>query len=106
MWDECGPWALGSLPRLRRETLRSVGGGASKGSAAHGWEGQRWTLSRVKTVIGRRFHLACTIKGVRNLLLSYGWFCRVPVRRTMEREDEAVASWVKEVWPYTEGFRP
>ncbi|MFE5550241.1 winged helix-turn-helix domain-containing protein, partial [Streptomyces sp. NPDC056534] len=37
--------------------------------AAHGWEDQRWTLSRVKTVIGRRFHLTCTIQGVRRLLV-------------------------------------
>ncbi|GAA5204935.1 hypothetical protein GCM10023323_10180 [Streptomyces thinghirensis] len=27
------------------------------GSAARGWEGQRWMLARVKTLIGRRFRL-------------------------------------------------
>ncbi|MFD3621562.1 hypothetical protein ACFWWT_41475 [Streptomyces sp. NPDC058676] len=32
-----------------------------KGLAAHGWEDQRWTLERVKTVIGRRFQLTYTI---------------------------------------------
>ncbi|MFD7834444.1 hypothetical protein [Streptomyces sp. NPDC059761] len=26
-------------------------------SDAHGWEEQRWTLARIKTEIGRRFHL-------------------------------------------------
>ncbi|MFI8434661.1 winged helix-turn-helix domain-containing protein [Streptomyces sp. NPDC079020] len=39
----------------------------AKASASHGWEDQRWTLSRVKTVIGRRFHLTYTIQGVRKL---------------------------------------
>lgn len=32
---------------------------------AHGWPDQRWTLARVKTVIGRRFHKSYTIQGVR-----------------------------------------
>ncbi|BET45237.1 hypothetical protein RGQ21_02190 [Kitasatospora aureofaciens] len=40
-----------------------------KGPAARGWEDQCWTLSRVKTVIGRRFSLTYTIQGVRKLLV-------------------------------------
>ncbi|MFJ9034672.1 winged helix-turn-helix domain-containing protein [Streptomyces sp. NPDC102274] len=34
-----------------------------------------------------------------------GWSCQVPARRAMERDDEAVAGWVKEVWPCAEGSR-
>ncbi|MEU3657120.1 winged helix-turn-helix domain-containing protein [Streptomyces sp. NPDC032161] len=64
-----------------------------KGPAAHGWEDQRWTLSRVKTVIGRRFHLTRTVRGVRRLLVRNGWSCQVPARRAMGRDDEAVAGW-------------
>ncbi len=30
----------------------------AKGPAAHGFDDQRWTLARIKTVIGRRFHLS------------------------------------------------
>ncbi|MFC8015410.1 winged helix-turn-helix domain-containing protein [Streptomyces cinereoruber] len=54
----------------------------AKGPTAPGWEDQRWTLSRVKTVIGRRFHLN-TIQGVRKLLVRNGWTCQVPARRAM-----------------------
>lgn len=85
----------------QRSAIRSAGGGA--GPAAHGWEDQRWTLARVKTVIGRRFHLTYTIQGVRKLLVRNGWSCQVPARRAMERDDDAVAGWVKEVWPRAEG---
>ncbi len=77
----------------------------AKGPAAHGRQDQRWTLSRVKTVIARRFHQTCTIQGVRKLLVRHGWSCQVPARRAMERDDEVVAGWVKEVWPCAEGSR-
>ncbi|MFE0420777.1 winged helix-turn-helix domain-containing protein, partial [Streptomyces tendae] len=47
-------------------------------------EDQRWTLSRVKTVIGRHFDLACTVQGARKLLVRNGWSCQVPARRAVE----------------------
>lgn len=75
---------------------RTAGSGADQGAAAHGWEDQRWTLSRVTTVIGRRCHLTSTVQGVRKLLVRNGWSCQVPVRRAMERDDDAVAGGVKE----------
>ncbi|MFD9429146.1 MULTISPECIES: winged helix-turn-helix domain-containing protein [unclassified Streptomyces] len=94
-----------SLPRLNDEQFARLERELAKGPAAHGWEDQRWTLNRVKTVIGRRFHLTYTIQGVRKLLLRNGWSCQVPARRAMDRDDDAVAGWVKEVWPCAEGSR-
>ncbi|MEU0626868.1 winged helix-turn-helix domain-containing protein [Streptomyces sp. NPDC005989] len=55
--------------------------------------------------IGRRFHLTYTIQGVRKLLVRNGWSCQVPARRAIERDDDAVAGWVKEVWPCAEDSR-
>ncbi|MFG2334911.1 substrate-binding domain-containing protein [Streptomyces sp. NPDC048604] len=57
MWDEGGPRALrsqgqASLPRLSEKQLAQLEAELANGPAAHGWEDQRWTLSRVKTVIG------------------------------------------------------
>ncbi|MFJ5737807.1 winged helix-turn-helix domain-containing protein [Streptomyces microflavus] len=46
-----------------------------------------------------------TIQGVRKLLVRNGWSCQVPARRAMERDDDAVAGWVKDVWPRAEGWR-
>ncbi|MFF9654225.1 transposase [Streptomyces sp. NPDC014622] len=110
MWDEGGLRALrsqgpASLPRLSGKQFAQLEAELAKGPVAHGWEDQGWTLARVKTVIGRRFHLAYTIQGVRKLLVRNGWSCQVPARRAMERDDEAVAGWVKEVWPCAEGWR-
>ncbi|MFD0501664.1 winged helix-turn-helix domain-containing protein [Streptomyces rhizosphaericus] len=93
-WNEGGPRALrshgpDSLPPLSEKQFAQLESELAKGWAAHGWEDQRWTLSRVKTVISRRFHLTYTIQGARKLLVRNGWSCHVPTRRAMEREDEA-----------------
>ncbi|MFJ3891263.1 winged helix-turn-helix domain-containing protein [Streptomyces rubrogriseus] len=110
MWDESGTRALrsqepASLPRLSEKQFAQLEAELAEGLAAHGWEDQRWPLSRVKTVIGRRFHLTYAIQGIRKLLVRNGWSCQVPARRAVERDDEAVAGWVKEVWPCAEDSR-
>ncbi|MEV7197260.1 winged helix-turn-helix domain-containing protein [Streptomyces sp. NPDC093510] len=42
---------------------------------------------------------------MRKLLVRNGWSCQVPARRAIERDDEAVAGWAREVWPCAEGSR-
>jgi transposase len=107
-WAESGSQALESsgpapLPRLSDQQFAQLKRELAKGPAAYGWMDQRGTLDRIKTVIGRRFHMTYTVRGVRKLLVRNGWSCRVPARRALERDDEAVAGWVKEVWPCAEG---
>ncbi|GAA2899312.1 hypothetical protein GCM10010524_34160 [Streptomyces mexicanus] len=41
----------------------------AKGPAAHGWEDQRWSLNRIKAMIGRRLHLTYTVQQVCKLLV-------------------------------------
>lgn len=43
------------VARLERELER--------GPLIHGWADQRWTLARVKTLIGRLFHVSYTVEG-------------------------------------------
>ncbi|MFB6716820.1 MULTISPECIES: winged helix-turn-helix domain-containing protein [unclassified Streptomyces] len=48
-----------------------------------------------------------TVQGVRKLLVRNGWSCQVPARHAIERDDDAVAGWGKEMWPCAEGsWRP
>ena len=71
-----------------------------KGPLAHGFAAdQRWTLGRIKTLIGKLFHVGYTVEGVWKLMRRHGWSCQVPVRQAMERDDDAVALWKAEVWP-------
>ena len=65
-----------------------------KGPLAHGFASdQRWTLGRIKTLIGKLFHVGYTIEGTRKLMRRHGWSAQVPVRQAMERDDEAVIVW-------------
>jgi putative transposase len=71
-----------------------------RGPLAHGFaDDQRWTLVRVKTLIGRLFHVGYTVQGTWKLLRRHGWSCQVPVRQAMERDEAAIAVWKAEVWP-------
>ncbi|GGR35838.1 helix-turn-helix domain-containing protein [Streptomyces griseomycini] len=74
-----------------------------KGPVAHGRPDQTWTLSRIRTLIGRRFHKSCTVQGVAALLKRHGWSRRVPARRAIERDEDVVAGWVKGTRHQAEG---
>jgi transposase len=77
-----------------------------KGPMAHGFAAdQRWTLGRIKTLIGGLFHVGYTVEGTSKLMRRHGWSAQVPVRQAMERDDAAVAVWKAEVWPETKARR-
>ncbi|MFG2639185.1 winged helix-turn-helix domain-containing protein [Streptomyces sp. NPDC048362] len=44
----------------------------AKGPLAHGWPDQRWTLARIKTLIGRRFPKSMTLSGISQMLRRHG----------------------------------
>jgi putative transposase len=117
-WERGGADALSSVgpasverlspvqwERLERELRR--------GPLAHGFddEFQGWTLKRVKLRIGRMFHVGYTVQGVWKLLRRHGWSAQVPVRRALERDEEAIEvwkaeAWKAEVWPRVKEPRP
>jgi transposase len=71
-----------------------------QGPLAHGFAGgQRWTLGRIKTLIGTLYHVGYTMEGTWKLMRRPGWSCQVPVRQAMERDDAAVAVRKDQAWP-------
>ncbi|GAA1122727.1 winged helix-turn-helix domain-containing protein [Streptomyces javensis] len=109
-WREGGMESLKSkgpakLPKLSDERFAVLEEELAKGPAAHGWEDERWTLERVRTLIGRQFHVSCSIAGVWRLLHRHGWSWQSPARRALERDEHAVELWKKDVWPQVEGQR-
>jgi transposase len=103
-WREGGIEALRSKGPVSREKLTSAQWARletelKRGPLAHGFgDDQRWTLGRVKTLIGKLFHIGYTIEGVGKLLRRHGWSVQVPARRAMERDEQAIATWEQEVW--------
>jgi Winged helix-turn helix len=41
---------------------------------------QRWTLNRIKTLIGKLFHVGNTVEGTWKLMRRRGWSAQVSVR--------------------------
>jgi transposase len=110
-WREGGIVALKSRGPVSRERLSGrewerLEAELKRGPLAHGFtDDQRWTLGRIRMLIGRLFHKGYTIQGVAKLLKRHGWSCQVPVRRAIERDEEAIEMWKDEVWPRLKGQR-
>ncbi|MFI0977758.1 winged helix-turn-helix domain-containing protein [Streptomyces sp. NPDC021093] len=71
----------------------------------HGWPDQTWTLSRIKPLIGRRFHKSFTLSGIAKMLRRHGLSHHVPARRALERDEDKVTGRVKDTWPQAEALR-
>ena len=110
-WQDGGAEGLRSRGPVSREKLSPqqwtrLEAELREGPLAHGFAGdQRWTLGRIKTLIGKLFHVGYTIEGTWKLMRRHGWSCQVPVRRALERDEEAVAVWKAEVWPQIKARR-
>jgi transposase len=105
-WSEGGRAALrgagraGRRRKLSEEQLAVVQAALEKGPRANGFPTEMWTLARVgeviETVSGVRFSPTQTWTILRERL---GWSRQRPARRAVERDDAAIATWVKQDWP-------
>ena len=77
-----------------------------QGPAAAGWvEDQRWTLSRVRTLIGRMFHKTVALSTVWYVLHRAGFTPQQPIALAAERDEQAIAHWRRHQWPAVKGPR-
>jgi len=83
-----------------RRAAGTGGASAAKGPQANGFATQMWTLARVGDVIET---LTCIRYGQTQtwtiLRERLGWSRQRPAQRAVERDDEAIATWVKQDWP-------
>ena len=104
-WTSGGTTALraagraGRLPQLDQSDLRKVERRLAKGPQANGYPTDMWTLQRVSEVIEAETGVAYHPGHVWRLLRQMGWSRQRPARRAIERDDEAIANWVKKDWP-------
>jgi transposase len=105
-WSTGGRQALvgaeraGRLPRLGDDDVARVERALVAGPRANGFATDLWTLARVAEVIealtGVRYSQTQTWEVLTKRL---GWTRQRPARRALERDDEAIATWVKQEWP-------
>jgi transposase len=69
------------------------------GAEAYGFRGDVWTCARVAQVIEEEFGV-CYHKGhVSRILMELGGTPPVPITRAIQRNEEAIQRWQREVWP-------
>jgi transposase len=106
-WRQSGRDALraagraGRPPKLSSDQLAEVEAALANGAAANGYTTDLWTLPRVAEVIERlsgvTYHPGHVWYIVRDRL---DWTWQRPARRAVERDDAALARWVKQRWPH------
>ncbi|MEU7688513.1 winged helix-turn-helix domain-containing protein [Streptomyces spectabilis] len=94
-----------SRPALSEALFAALEQELAKGPVAHGWPDQTWTLARIKTLIGRRFHKSFTLSAIARMLRRHGFSHQVPARRALERDEDKVTGWVKQTWPQAQAPR-
>ena len=69
------------------------------GPESYGFRGEVWTCARVAKVIEEEFGVAYHKGHVARLLKELQWTPQVPIRRALQRDEEAIERWRGEAWP-------
>jgi hypothetical protein len=78
-------------PKIERALLQ--------GALAHGFDTDLWTCKRIQTVISRLTGVRHHPSHIWRILTAMGWTVQRPERRALERDEAAIARWVKTDWP-------
>jgi transposase len=100
-----GPEALRARPtpgrstRLTPDQVSSIPELLWHGPEVYGFRGQVWTCARVAEVIEWEFGVRYHKDHVGRVLKGLGWTPQQPIRRAIQRDDEAIRRWREETWP-------
>jgi transposase len=100
-----GPEALrtrpapGHPPKLTPDQKRQIPEFLWHGAEAYGFRGEVWTCARIARVIEEEFGIHYHKGHVSRLLRELHWTPQVPIRRAIQRDEEAIQRWREEVWP-------
>jgi len=100
-----GPEALrtrstpGHPPKLTADQKRRIPEFLWHGAEAYGFRGEVWTCARIARVIEEEFGVRYHRGHVGRLLKELRWTPQVPIRRAIQRDEEAIRRWRDKVWP-------
>jgi transposase len=89
----------GRPPRLAPDQARLIPEFLWHGAEAYGFRGEVWTCARVAKVIQEEFGVRYHKSHVGKLLAKLRWTPQVPVRRAIQRDEQAIERWRDEAWP-------
>jgi putative transposase len=104
LWQAGGVDALqvqppGTKARLTADQWQQITTALADGPQAHGYDTQLWTLERIADLIHRLTGVSYNSNYVAELMHEHGFSCQKPERRAKERNEEAIAGWVRNDWP-------
>ena len=70
-----------------------------KGAVAAGFPTDLWTCARITQAIEECFNVRYHVDHIGRLMRALGWSPQKPTRRALERDETAIATWVKSEWP-------
>ena len=70
-----------------------------KGARAAGFATDLWSCARIAQAIEERFGVRYHIDHIGRLMRALGWSAQKPTRRALERDETAIATWVKSERP-------
>jgi transposase len=89
----------GRPSRLSASQVRQLVVALKRGAYAFGYAEDYWTLDRIAHLIWELFRVRYCSSSVWYLLQRVGWSCQKPQRRSVARDEEAIAHWKHYVWP-------
>jgi transposase len=89
----------GRPPRLSRAEKRHLVKLLTRGALHAGYRTDLWTLPRVAALIQQEFGVRYHPAHVWKVLTALRWSCQKPERRAVERDEVAIARWMREDWP-------
>jgi transposase len=91
--------APGRPSRLSPSQLRRLVSALKRGAYAYGYAEAYWTLDRIVHLIWDLFRVRYRASSVWYLLRRLGWSCQKPQRRSLARDEVAIAHWKRYLWP-------
>jgi transposase len=96
LWTRSAP---GHPPKLTAGQKRLIPEFLWHGAEAYGFRGAVRTCARIARVIEEEFGIRYHKGHVSRLLRELRWTPQVPIRRALQRDEEAIRRWRAEVWP-------
>jgi transposase len=91
--------APGRPPRLSPPQKQRLLTLLLRGAIANGYRTELWTTARIGEIIQRAFGVQYHRDHVGRLMACLRWSYQKPVRRAIERDEQAIEQWKRKEWP-------
>src|SRR5262245_23744732 len=92
-------YSPGRPPKLSPAQKRLIPELLWHGAEAYGFRGEVWTCARIAQVLEEEFGVRYHKDHVGRLLQELRWTPQMPIRRAIQRDEDAIRHWRAEVWP-------